>query len=56
MVLWQEQRAYHKAPIMIAEDVVAHLEGSDCFAEVEAVKPGFINLKLRRKICGRLSE
>ena len=35
-------KAYHKAPIMIAQDVVAKLEGSD----VQAVNPGFINLKL----------
>ena len=26
-------KAYHKAPIMIAEDVVAHLQGSDCLAK-----------------------
>ena len=32
---------------MIAEDVVANLAESQCFAQAEAVKPGFINLKLK---------
>ena len=39
-------KAYHKAPIMIAQDVVAKLEGSGCFCDAQAVNPGFINLKL----------
>ena len=39
-------KAYHKAPIMIAQDVVAKLEESGCFCDVQAVNPGFINLKL----------
>ena len=39
-------KAYHKAPIMIAQDVVAKLEGSGCFCDVQAVNPGFINLTL----------
>ena len=42
-------KAYHKAPIMIAQDVVAKLEGSGCFCDVQAVNPGFINLKLDEK-------
>ena len=42
-------KTYHKAPIMIAEDVVAHLQGSDCFAKAEAVKPGFTNLNLKEE-------
>ena len=40
-------KKYKKAPIMIAEDVVANLAESQCFAQAEAVKPGFINLKLK---------
>ena len=40
-------KTYHKAPIAIAEDVVAHLQDSECFALAEAVRPGFINLKLK---------
>lgn len=39
-------KAYHKAPFMIADDVVAHLKDSACFEMVESVKPGFINLKV----------
>ena len=39
-------KAYRKAPIMIANDVVAALEGSSCVEKVEAVAPGFINMIL----------
>ena len=39
-------KAYRKAPIMIANDVVAALEGSPCIEKVEAVAPGFINIIL----------
>ncbi|MFQ9345245.1 MAG: hypothetical protein ACLR2O_06285 [Coprococcus sp.] len=45
---WQEQKAYKKAPFMIAEDVVALLEDSVCMEEVEVVKPGFINIRLKK--------
>ena len=37
-------RAYHKAPVMIAEDVIAHLEKREWMEKVEVVKPGFINI------------
>ena len=40
-------KTYKKAPIMIANDIVANLQGSECFAQVDAVNPGFINLKLK---------
>lgn len=40
-------KTYHKAPIMIANDVVAHLQNSKCFETAEAVNPGFINLKIK---------
>lgn len=40
-------KAYHKAPIMIANDVVAKLQDSACFEMVEAVNPGFINMKVK---------
>ena len=33
---------------MIAEDVVALLEDSACMEEVEVVKPGFINIRLKK--------
>lgn len=39
-------KEYHKAPILIAEEVVSALAGMNCFSYAEAVKPGFINLKL----------
>ena len=39
-------KQYHKAPIMIANDVAAKLQESKVFAEVSAVAPGFLNLKL----------
>ena len=39
-------KAYRKAPIMIANDVVAALEGCTCIQKVEAVNPGFINIIL----------
>lgn len=42
-------KKYHKAPIMIAKDVVEKLEGSSMFSEVSAVNPGFINLKLQEE-------
>ncbi len=39
-------KAYKKAPIMIANDVVAHLQENEYMNEVVAVNPGFINIKL----------
>ena len=36
----------HKAPILIANEVVAQLKGSDLFSSCEAVAPGFINLRV----------
>ena len=38
---------YHKAPIMIANDVAEKLSDSKVFAEVQAVAPGFLNLKIK---------
>lgn len=38
-------KTYKKAPIMIANDVVAGLKDCTCFEMAEAVNPGFINLK-----------
>ena len=37
----------HKAPILIANDVVALLSESRVFSSAEAVNPGFINLRVR---------
>lgn len=39
-------KEYKKAPIMIANEVVANLEGSTLFSEISAVNPGFINISL----------
>ena len=39
-------KQYHKAPIQIAETVVENLKEDAAFIMVEAVKPGFINLRL----------
>jgi hypothetical protein len=41
-------KAYKKAPIMIANDVVAILSKSAVLESVEAVMPGFINMKIDR--------
>ncbi|MDO4490811.1 MAG: arginine--tRNA ligase [Lachnospiraceae bacterium] len=40
------KKEYKKAPIMIAQDVVAQMADSTMFEEVTAVNPGFINIKL----------
>lgn len=40
-------KTYKKAPIMIANDVVACLKECTCFEMAEAVNPGFINLKVK---------
>ncbi|MCM1173637.1 MAG: arginine--tRNA ligase [Blautia sp.] len=42
-------KQYHKAPVMIANDVAEKLQGSEVFSEVSAVAPGFLNLKLTEK-------
>ena len=42
-------KEYKKAPIMIAEEVVAQLKDNVMFESVEAVKPGFLNLKLNNE-------
>ncbi len=39
-------KRYKKAPLVIAKDVEKELEGSPVFAEVGAVPPGFLNLKI----------
>ncbi len=39
-------KEYKKAPIMIAGDVASLLKEDDAFSDVEAIAPGFLNLKL----------
>lgn len=45
-------KLYKKAPIMIANDVAAKLTESTVFSSVEAVAPGFLNLKLNDSFVG----
>lgn len=45
-------KQYHKAPIMIANDVVAKLADSSVFEKAEAVAPGFLNLTLKNEFVG----
>lgn len=45
-------KQYKKAPIMIAKDVAARLEGSSVFETVDAVAPGFLNLTLKNEFVG----
>ena len=40
-------KLYKKAPIMIANDVAAKCADSSVFEEVQAVAPGFLNLKIK---------
>ena len=40
-------KLYKKAPIMIANDVAGKCTDSRVFAEVQAVAPGFLNLKIK---------
>ena len=39
-------KLYHKAPIQIAQAVAVELSGCELFESVEAVNPGFLNMKL----------
>ena len=39
-------KAHKKAPIMIANELVEKLAGNEMFKEIEAVNPGFINIKI----------
>ena len=50
-------KKYHKAPIMIANDVAEKLTDSAVFSEVSAVAPGFLNLKVKDSfVCAYLKE
>ena len=39
-------KTYHKAPLVIAQEAAAHLEGSAIFEDVSVVKPGFLNVNV----------
>lgn len=40
-------KKYHKAPLMIAQEVAEKLSGSNVLSEVSAVAPGFLNMKVK---------
>lgn len=40
-------KKYHKAPLMIAQEVAEKLNESDVLSEVAAVAPGFLNMKVK---------
>lgn len=46
-------KLYHKAPIMIANDVLAHLPQNDIIEEVNVVAPGFINITVKDAFLNR---
>ena len=46
-------KLYHKAPIMIANQVVESLQNNEMFESVEAVMPGFINIKLNSEFVAK---
>lgn len=47
-------KLYHKAPFMIAQQVVDVLAAEPMFSKVEMVRPGFINLDLNSDYLGKL--
>lgn len=46
-------KLYHKSPIMIANQVVESLQENEMFESVEAVMPGFINIKLNSEFVAK---
>ena len=42
-------KKYHKAPLMIAQEVAEKLDASDVLAEVSAAAPGFLNMKVKEE-------
>lgn len=46
-------KLYHKAPITIANQVVESLQDNEMFESVEAVMPGFINIKLNSEFVAK---
>ncbi len=46
-------KLYHKAPIMIANQAVESLQDNEMFESVEAVMPGFINIKLNSEFVAK---
>ncbi len=42
-------KAFHKAPIIIANEIAECAQKNDIFESVEAINPGFLNLKLAKQ-------
>ncbi|MBR2527235.1 MAG: arginine--tRNA ligase [Blautia sp.] len=49
-------KAYHKAPLGIAQEVVNGLAGSRVLENVQAVKPGFINFDVQGQVLAKLLD
>ena len=50
-------KAYKKAPIMIANEIVEKLSGNNIFSEINAVMPGFINFNISEEfVAGYIDE
>ena len=49
-------KTYRKAPIMIANDVTAHLKESHVLKSVEAVNPGFINMVVNEAFLAEFAQ
>lgn len=49
-------KTYHKAPIMIAGDVTAFLKDNEALEDVQAVNPGFINMKVKKEFLSAYAE
>ncbi len=45
-------KAYHKAPFMIGDEIVAVIKDNAAFKSVECVKPGFINIVISDEFLG----
>ena len=49
-------KTYHKAPMIIAGDVAVHLERGEALEDVQAVNPGFINMKVKKEFLGSYTQ
>ena len=49
-------KLYHKAPFMIAQQVVDVLASNEMFSKAEMVRPGFINLDLNPDFFGQAAQ
>ena len=49
-------KIYHKAPMMIANDVMANIKENDVIEKVDAVNPGFINIVVKDKFLSQYMQ